>query len=188
MPPETGVEEELPPVTPAPEPEPPAADADEVAVDAGVADAGVADPWPELRRAAVLAYCRAVLEPSEDEQAAGDAVEAFEQARERSTELPAAEADELLLAVTRLMAAVSLHDPTSAADRRAAVRSSIGGASVSTCRDTAPLLAAGANGTIAAHEAQAVEAHLAICGRCRELRERLTAAETAFRSALRSVR
>jgi hypothetical protein len=92
--------------------------------------------------------------------------------------------DETLLALTRLMTAVSMPDRSSPEDRRRAVWASIGSASHCTCREAAALLATRANGNIQPRESTALDEHLATCAECRELSVRSAAADAAFRRAL----
>jgi hypothetical protein len=137
---------------------------------------------------ATFAYARTLLEPDVAEPAAEDALAAFGQAvaarTAAGTEPDPDGAGETLLALTRLMTAVSVPDRSSPADRRQALWASIGHSSHCTCRESAALLATRANGNISARESTALDEHLATCADCRDLSARAVAAEAAFRREL----
>jgi hypothetical protein len=135
------------------------------------------------RREAVLVYCRTLLPPPADAEAAADALTAFDEARGPDTG-DEGDPTDLLLAITRLMAAVSLPDRSTPGDRRKAVRASIGSESHCTCRESGALLAARCNGTIEDRGSRALDLHLAGCPLCCELADRLTVAETRFRQVI----
>ena len=139
---------------------------------------------PAGRREAVLTYCRTLLQPPTDAEAAADALSAFEEARTAAPAGSEAGDTELLLAVTRLMAAVSLPDRSTPGDRREAVRASIGSESHCTCRESGALLAARRNGTIDDRGSRALDLHLAGCPVCCELADRVSVAESRFRQIL----
>lgn len=190
MPPEL----EPPPIDAPPELQPDGAgDAPEPESDAAPGDDAPPEPAPappagesevERRREAVLTYCRTLLQPPADAEAAADALSAFEEAQ-RSTPAGGEPGDaDLLLAVTRLMAAVSLPDRSTPSDRRDAVRASIGSESHCTCREAGALLAARRNGTIDERGSRALDLHLAGCPVCCELADRVAVAESRFRQIL----
>ncbi|HET9073948.1 MAG TPA: zf-HC2 domain-containing protein [Solirubrobacteraceae bacterium] len=140
------------------------------------------------QRRAAHAYATVLLEPDVAGPAAEDALDAFASAVAERPELSAGSnavsVNETLLALTRLMTAVSVPDRSRPEDRRRAVWASIGASSHCTCRESAALLATRANGNIQPREDAALEEHLAGCAGCRELADATTAAEQAFRAEL----
>lgn len=132
--------------------------------------------------AAALAFCRTVLGEQAAEPAASDAVAAFHQS---IGERPPTDDDaELLLAVTRLMAAVSLPDRSTPSARRQVVLASVGAASHCSCREAGALLASRANGRIDERQSAALDEHLGDCAYCRALELQLGRAEESFREAV----
>lgn len=129
---------------------------------------------------AVLAYCRKLLPPATAEEAAADVLVAWRERVGAGAERSPIPPDELLLAITRLMTAVSLPDQSSPSDRRRAVMASIGATPRSSCRETGVLLASRANRNIAPREQQALDHHLSACHVCREIETRLGQAEDAY--------
>jgi hypothetical protein len=143
-----------------------------------------ADPVSPTQSRAAHAYARTILAPEIAGPAAEDALAAFRQtlaARGESERGPGSpSANEILLALTRLMTAVSVPDRSSPEDRRQAVLASIGAGSHCTCRESAALLATRTNGNIHPRESAALEEHLAGCADCRELSLTSVAADAAF--------
>jgi anti-sigma factor ChrR (cupin superfamily) len=163
----------------------------DIAPGTGPAATGV-DPVSSAQTQAAHAYARVLLERDVADAAAQDAVAAFRQALVQRGELPGGAqspaADETLLALTRLMTAVSVPDRSLPEDRRQAVWASIGASSHCTCRESAALLATRANGNIQPRESAALDEHLAGCAHCRELSAQAVAAEQAFAQALTPAR
>jgi hypothetical protein len=122
---------------------------------------------------AVRAACAPLLPPAEAAAAVSDVVAGFD----------AAEDIELLVALTRLMLAVSLPDRSSAADRRASIRASLAGEARCTCREAGPLFASRANGTASELHCGALERHLSYCPGCRAMGADIAAAEDRLRAA-----
>ncbi len=144
------------------------------------------DPVSPAQRQAAHAYANVLLEADVATAAADDAIAAFRETlgtRGQSV-ASAAEANTTLLALTRLMTAVSLPDRSSPEDRRQAVWASIGATSHCTCREAAALLATRANANIQPRESAALDEHLASCAECRELSVQTVTADAAFRAAL----
>ncbi len=151
----------------------------------GDTQVAAADPVTDLQRQAALAYARELLPQEIADAAAEDALAAFRHSvRNAETPPDAAARNELLLAVTRLMTAVSMPDRSSPADRRQAVWASIGAESHCSCRETGVLLAARANGNIEPRESVALDQHLAGCADCRALGVDVVRAEQGFRDIL----
>jgi len=131
---------------------------------------------------AVTAYCEELLDPEVAAGTAADVVAAF------GENLAALEADDVaveernayLLSMTRLLAAVSLPDRSSPAERRQAVLASMGAESQCSCREASMLLASHANGNIEPHEQVALEQHLYDCEDCRYLTETMDRATDRF--------
>ncbi len=145
------------------------------------------DPVSPAQNRAAHAYASTLLELDVAGPAAEDAVAAFRQTlagRPPADASSTAAANDTLLALTRLMTAVSMADRSSPEDRRQAVWASIGSASHCTCREAAALLATRANNNIQPRESAALDEHLASCADCRELSVRAVAADRAFRAAL----
>jgi hypothetical protein len=144
------------------------------------------DPVSAAQQRAAHAYADQLLAPEVAGPAADDALNAFRQTLASGTAGAAGSpaADDTLLALTRLMTAVSMPDRSSPEDRRQAVWASIGSASHCTCREAAALLATRANANIQPRESEALDEHLATCAECRELSARLVVADRAFRAAL----
>jgi hypothetical protein len=144
------------------------------------------DPATEIQRQAAYAYARELLPPPVSDEAAEDALAAFRHSIEAAGDnAPEGQArDELLLAVTRLMTAVSMPDRSSPLDRRRAVWASIGAQSHCSCRETGVLMAARANGNIEPREAVALDQHVAECAECRALGVDVARAEQSFRDTL----
>ncbi len=155
----------------------------------GTGTATDADVVSPAQQQAAHAYARALLEPDIADAAAADAIAAFRQALTQRGDLPdgaqSQAADETLLALVRLMTAVSVPDHSLPEDRRQAVWASIGASSHCTCRESAALLATRANGNIQPRESAALDEHLATCAFCRDLAVKTVAGEQAFRAALR---
>lgn len=135
----------------------------------------------DVRQAdAVRAFCAELLEDDVVDAATADALAAYHHRLPVST----ARDDELLLAVTRLMAAVSLPDRSSPADRRDAMRASFAAEAQCTCREAVGMIAAHANGNLPPREAAALEHHLQGCDGCRAVVASMSRAEQRFRAAL----
>jgi hypothetical protein len=147
------------------------------------------DPVTPAQSRAAHAYAEVLLGNENAGPTAEDALAAFRQtvgARGEAVStsaLPAA--DETLLALTRLMTAVSMPDRSSPEDRRQAVWASISSGSHCTCRESAALLATRANGNIQPRESAALDEHLATCAECSELSVRSGVADTAFYDQLK---
>jgi hypothetical protein len=146
-----------------------------------------ADPVSDAQAQAAHAYAQVLLEPDVAHAAAQDAIAAFRPALVQRGDLGAQspDADDTLLALTRLMTAVSVPDASLPADRRQAVWASIGANSHCTCRESAALLATRANGNIQPRESAALDDHLSGCAHCRELAIKTVAADRAFARALK---
>ena len=160
--------------------------------DLGADAAADTDPVSAAQIRAARAYAATLFggtdSVSEADAAAEDALGAFRQALSTRAELAAdaqgASANATLLALTRLMTAVSVPDRSSPGDRRQAVWASLGHSSHCTCRESAALLATRANSNIQPRESAALDEHLAHCSDCRALADRCVAADDAFRAAL----
>lgn len=152
-------------------------------VEAEVAEHSAADlRLPEGQEEAVFVFCRELLRAPTADEAAADALLAFKQLLaahdDDSIEAPGVE---LLLAITRRMAAVSMPDRGSPSERRIAVSASLGAEIQCSCRETAVLLSARANGDIEPRGAAALSNHLAACPECRALDAHFERAEREFR-------
>ncbi|WP_249010141.1 zf-HC2 domain-containing protein [Conexibacter sp. DBS9H8] len=156
--------------------------------EAGAPSADPADLISPRQRDAVTAYTERLLGPELAGPAAEDAIFAFTRIAAQRSDLgtaPQSElANETLLALTRLMAAVTVPDRSAPEDRRQAVWASIGAASHCTCRESAALLATRANENIQPRESAALDDHLAGCEACRRLAADAAAADAAFTAAL----
>jgi Putative zinc-finger len=139
----------------------------------------------EPQQQAVLAYCRELLRQPTADDAASDSLAAFAHVvASRSGDGGEEFGDELLLAITRRMASVSMPDRSSPGDRRLAVAASLLAHSQSSCRETAVLLAGRANGVLEPADELALSNHLADCPDCRGLDAHLERAEARFLTAL----
>lgn len=140
---------------------------------------------PDGHEEAVFVFCRELLRAPTADEAAADALLAFKQLLaahdDDSTEAPGAD---LLLAIARRMAAVSMPDRGSPSERRIAVSASLGAEIQCSCRETAVLLTARANGDIEPRGAAALSNHLAACPDCRALDAHFERAEREFREAI----
>jgi hypothetical protein len=131
---------------------------------------------------AVTAYCEELLDPEVAAGTAADVVAAFGEnlAALEADDVPVEERNAYLLSMTRLLAAVSLPDRSSPAERRRAVLASMGADSQCSCREASMLLASHANGNIEPHEQVALEQHLYECEDCRYLTETMDRAADRF--------
>ncbi|MBO0768470.1 MAG: hypothetical protein J2O48_07270, partial [Solirubrobacterales bacterium] len=123
-----------------------------------------------------------MLEPEPANAAADDALGAF---RQTAAQTNGNNQDDVLLAMTRLMTAVSVPDNSSPADRRKMVLAGISAESHCTCRESSVLLATRANGNLQPHEGTALDKHLESCEHCQGLAKKTDEAGEAFRNELK---
>ncbi len=140
---------------------------------------------PDGQEEAVFVFCRDLLRAPTADEAAADALLAFKQLlAAHDDDSPEAPGADLLLAITRRMAAVSMPDRGSPSERRMAVSASLGAEIQCSCRETAALLSARSNGDIEPRGAAALSNHLAACPECRALDAHFERAEREFRETI----